>query len=1683
MNMQYYTKFLLLIVAISGLIPTPATAATVSLNCPSPIVIGATSSCTTSCTTGSGSITIATTTSSICSVSGTTVTGLAAGACKVKASRTGCTTSAEKTITVNKKPQTITFATPAFSPTLAYVGDVATVNATATSGLPVTFSSGTTSICTVSGNTVTAIAAGTCTIRANQAGNTAWLAATQVSTNATISKKSQTITFAAPAFTLSNPPTFFVGDTATVSATASSGLGVTFTSNTSSICTISGTVVTAVTSGTCTINANQAGNGTWNAATQVQSSISISKRDQILSDAFSPTTVIIGGTTTLTVTSLNAVTLANTGLTVTLTNQTTSVCSMSTGNSPKVITGTIAGTCIIRATQAGNTAYNAATATDFSIIVAKKPQTISAITFPSSLYITASGTISATATSGLQVTFSSLTPSVCSVGTSSGTAPTTAVITGLAGGTCTIAANQAGNATWAAAPQITGSIEIINANFTVTATADPPSTDPTTVTVTQGFEATATITVTPIGSFTADVTLSISAGLPGNTNIFFNPTVITGGSGTATLRFAPTLASSANTYTVTIKAVGVGITNYTTIDLRIVDANGGWMDFYYMQTNTDDVYTNDCNGANYGSVSKCSLMSPADVDWRMRSSDVNVMYYNPNVTYMPWPDLPLNSIDFPDASFTAARSNPHPLREGYTALTNLTGISYEVADDNSGFSSTRPHRGTASNRTTGGNGLIDLWDNHIRYTVNAASVTQTTYDFGTDNERIVTSGDVGLNPLVTTTTLSDPDVCYEELGGSDLYCRTIAETQQNIANWYQYYRRRSLTTKAAVGNVIANTPQYRYGFGLINDAAKFKEMPTVTTTDVAAHNSALLNSLYSHKWTSFGTPLQAGLDRAGQYYKGTLPGHTTTLPIISQCQQNFTILMTDGYWNGTLPSGVGDVDGDTYSTTVADVARKYYLADLSTTYPNVVPTSLFDEADWQHMVSFMVALGVTGNLADMDGDGWPNPPLIESSNWGNPSSNDPTKIDDMWHGAYNSRGTFVSAQSPQELQQAMSNALANISVRIGTAASIATNSTRLDTNTLIYQAKFNPTGWSGRLVAYRVNPDGTVGDIAWDTQTVGLPAPSNRKIYTWNDFSGIPFNASNWDFLSASQQTALRNGGTVSSGLDRLNWLLGDQTREQPAGTLRKRTYLLGDIVNSNPAFAGGDTDYGYTSLPGGDDRNSYATFVDYNKTRRPMLYVGANDALLHAFDASTGEEKFGYIPNAVFPNLQTGNAPSLTGIGYNHRYFVDGSPQVAHAYWSGAWHTVLVGSNGAGAKSLFALDVTDPDTFNESKVLWEFTDTDLGYPIGQFTQPAIGRAKNGDWVVIFGNGYESTNNRAMLYIVRVNDGALVKKIDTGVGSATSPNGMSGPVLIADSQRLIKYAYAGDLRGNMWKFDLSGLSPNNWRSAFTASGAASDTPKPLFQAHYYKTSPATDVIQPIVAAPDVGLHPNSGYIVVFGTGKFFETTDHLDVSVQSVYGIWDKNDGTTACAALDDSCVYPTNRSTLQQQSITAEVTANSRNWRIVSSNPIDWDTQRGWYLDFLKPTTPPTAEGERVVSAPVLSHGRAIVITLIPAVLSCFGGGTSWIMEINMQTGGSLNEPVFDVNQDGLFDDNDKINNGEDNVSGSESNVGIINAPSIISAGSIEYKYGGGSTGDIMVAREKGSSLITGRTSWTQIQ
>jgi type IV pilus assembly protein PilY1 len=699
-------------------------------------------------------------------------------------------------------------------------------------------------------------------------------------------------------------------------------------------------------------------------------------------------------------------------------------------------------------------------------------------------------------------------------------------------------------------------------------------------------------------------------------------------------------------------------------------------------------------------------------------------------------------------------------------------------------------------------------------------------------------------------------------------------------------------------------------------------------------------------------------------------------------------------------------------------------------------------------------------------------------------------------GADGEPDNYFDVRNPAQLHERLGSVMERATVPESSASSVATNSTRLNAETVVFQAKFNSLDWSGQVVAYQLDDTGTLANLpTWDTDSTVTTANRTAlagagKIKTFKPGVGeIAFSYGN---LSAKQKcfldyldnttspcAAMADADAVFTagdglGGDRVTWLQG-----QTVAGMRTRAKVLGDVVNSDPVFVLAE-DFGYIKFGGGFAQGtgaSYLTYLTAKALHTPMLYIGANDGMLHAFNANTGAEKFVYLPNANFPALA-----KLTATGYAHQYYVDGTVGIGDACLAAspctAWGTYLVGSLGAGGRAIFALNITDPENIT---VMWEknYTDTDfadLGNNIGPPQIVLAQTAAGVRWVAIFGNGYNGASDRGHLFIVDLADGTLLAKLDT---DASAANGLGQPAIHdADASRIIGDSptdsiYAGDMLGRIWKFRFSG---GGWGLAY---GVA-----PLFTARS-----GAGAVQPITAPLEIG-RPTAGLngvMLYFGTGRYLGLGDPTDLTVQSLYGIWDE--GTNP--------ISTTNRSELQQQSILKTITAaptqsganSGKNIRVVSNNAFTYSltgtVRKGWYLDLIPETN--VAEGERVVSTPLLRHGRAIFTTLIPSADVCSYGGTSWLMEMNALTGARLDYSVFNLNADTLFDSGDYVNLGDAGTpqwvpaTGIQYTSGFVKSPAVISAGAVEYKVTSSTSSQISVLAEKGDTGQP-RTSWREI-
>lgn len=1007
---------------------------------------------------------------------------------------------------------------------------------------------------------------------------------------------------------------------------------------------------------------------------------------------------------------------------------------------------------------------------------------------------------------------------------------------------------------------------------------------------------------------------------------------------------------------------------------------------------------------------------------KYRNSSVNLIYYNPATRYDPWVDA--DGVPMAPATPSAALFNPiAPDGGSLASKIDLTSSNQSAAQLTWGITPNWDRSSTTANVAERRNFYPATHFVYIGGTGCGSAATATN---------IACFSRVEIKPAVATYVKS-----AERTDCASASC-TYTEEIQNFANWFQYWRSRMLLARGGTGIAFGKqSSSIRVGFGAINAPSKSINgvsssviLSGVTDDFSGVNRTAFYDQLYKYPNGKYGTPLRSATGKVGQYFERTDYGGPWANKINDSskgqatCRQNYHILMTDGYWNEGNP-GRGNIDGtdgvtmtaangdtfkytttgynykpfgqantfvpgkqyaDSHNDTLADAAMQYWKNDLRPDWDSSkknVPTNGRDPAFWQHVVMYTVGLGVIGTL-DPDTD---LPALTAGTKvWPAPSSNNINNVDDLWHAAINGRGDYFSVKNPKEFGDSLSAALNDIAGRAGNSAAVGTSSNTVVSGTKLYMTTYNTQNWSGTIKQLNINASGGIDAVAnWEVNQ-NTTWPSTRNIFTFKDNStkGIPFTFSNLAttdqlFFTTAKSTLFAGKVTENEIID---YLKGSQLKEknQPNGEFRIRTSLLGDIVSSSPQYVAQGENDGYQYLPTGANgkSNYYSFYTGIKKTRPARVYVGANDGMLHAFNAATGMEDFAYVPKTVLKDL-----PKLADPAYTHQFYVDGTPTVADAYVNG-WKTVLVGTTGAGGRGVFALDVTNGAGFSSTDVLWEWNSTndlDIGYTIGR---AQVGRLPNDDWVAIFGNGYESASNKAILFIANLRTGALTK-INTGAGGPTTPNGLATPRLVIDDTGTIKAAYAGDLLGNMWKFDFT-----------SSGGSVAFSGSRLFQA-----KDSSNKVQPITVQPDIISHPEGGTIVTFGTGKLFESNDPFSVDTQTIYGIWDK----TGISSVTPTTISDTSSLVRQtQSSVGAGLT-------LLSNNTVDWATKRGWYINL--------TAGERVTIDPAVIYTSVFYTTITPGSVNdpCVTSGKSMNLLFDPITGGAINSITLDTNKNGTVE------------------------------------------------------------------
>jgi Tfp pilus tip-associated adhesin PilY1 len=858
---------------------------------------------------------------------------------------------------------------------------------------------------------------------------------------------------------------------------------------------------------------------------------------------------------------------------------------------------------------------------------------------------------------------------------------------------------------------------------------------------------------------------------------------------------------------------------------------------------------------------------------------------------------------------------------------------------------------------------------------------------------------------------------------------------------------------------------------------------------------------------------------------------------------------------------------DIYSNTLADVAMKYYENDLHTGLDNNVPTNAVDSATHQHMVTYAVSFGRVGSLNPADYDTahgsypvWPDPRYVSEH-----------KIDDLWHAAVNGRGEFLNASNPTELVDSLLAISRSIESRIASSSSVSVNGDplykELDGNTRMYQATYRSDGWIGDVNAYQIDLDSgelaTAPDWSAADRLEALDWNTGRLIATYDGSQGIPFRYDR-AVLSADQQRALGSDLVAGSAAEQkaakiLNYVRGERTYEaQNSGTFRDRFQVLGDIVHSSPVYHDGNHDgmlyaggndgmlHAFDAASGDelfayvpklvfsnlsalvDPDYSHKYFVDLSPTIQDITLGGQAKTILvgglgkggrgyYALDVTNAENITSESELAArvlweFPAPQSegylafDNQTAPISVGdYIEKSDHSAIARVAAIHLAGGGSGVLELTNVFGSGSFQDGDDLYILGVKVAEAAGGLYDPYMGY---SYSRPIIVKSNDPgyEWVVIFGNGYNSAKSHAVLYILNPATGDLIKKIDTGVASC---NGLSSPIAIdVDSNHTADYVYAGDLLGNLWKFDLHETSAGNWDVAYNDPGG---DPAPVFQAKNFSGHP-----QPITSKPDVMYHCSkpAGYMVTFGTGRYLAELDLESSETYSVYGIWDYGDDADDSEYLGsfERDAVPPNpqllnphlsgvaswaRVKLLEQTVETGTwtTVDGQNLRVITDYPPNWGTvtdndagqnpnpgsvtsdtvHAGWYFDL------PNA-GEMAVSDVTIRDGNLLVISFTPGRDPCGSGGTSIFHAMNACSGGRPNNSVFvginSVVSNGTTITKNSIDWKE--ITGVEFS-GRLQPPVILRKGDLEFHYLSSSSGKVY--KQETAATKLGIFYWIQVE
>jgi len=940
-------------------------------------------------------------------------------------------------------------------------------------------------------------------------------------------------------------------------------------------------------------------------------------------------------------------------------------------------------------------------------------------------------------------------------------------------------------------------------------------------------------------------------------------------------------------------------------------------------------------------------------NWIFRSYINNTIYYNPAVTYLPW------------RTHTAPPADP---------ATPLTAPLYRM--ENANVSSVSDH-------TTDLTGSLDLRDsphayfyvpnvkiermdrnnpwNYWKYRVSKDGNIQRC-DSLSSGQGVVYCDDpnaVWINETPNLLTHNTKEPITKDINHT---ARSQSEEIQNFANWFHYYSTRMKMAKAGASEAFGRVESdIRIGYDAINN--RRIEYPIPHNLDEGLFKGTNRTSFYQRlqeQMAADGTPLRSALIRTGEYYKSDDPYKDRNGTLLS-CRRNYAVLVTDGAWSNEPMTD--------NRSTLNKIAHYYWSEDLKPSLddnvPNI-PVPDYDYANWQHMNTYSISVGMTGLLGTKTPPPhytgsyckryYPHQSLEYCRKW-SPSDNyvthnsdDAHKIDDLARAAGEGYGKFFIANDTDAFAEAIDSILSTIQSAPKSASGIALNSHTLSEHTRVFSASFKSGTWSGELQSKEMKDNGAIKWLLSETFDPSKSSYHNREFAKRTVLRGkglgnsgaVLFNDTFTD--NALARTAGKESVNVANNI---SYLRGDQSQERKnGGNLRTRDNPIGDIVHSTPAYS--------------------------NDTK--TVYIGANDGMLHAIsdESDGGKVLFSYIPGGVdMATLATLSSPK-----YEHRFFVDGSIDVMPKAHHGT-KTLLLAAMGRGGRGVFSLDVSNPKAMSSAQVLWDDTVPnsnstympDMGYVLGGVhLRKANGTGRKS--VALIPNGIDSPNGNAALIVRQINaDGSAEKEVvlSTGVGGN---NGLMALALAdVDHNGTVDLVYGGDLKGNVWRWDFRKKIPD-----------ANDQPVKLFSG---------DASRPItgglVVSADLGK-----VFVGFGTGRYISLSDVPKPGAlgpqQRLYGIIDHGDDNPAMTLTDAN---------LTQRKIHG--TGNQRAFDPYEPLPID---SEGWYVNLSPP--------ERVIYPPNIAGPAMYITTTIPHTGVIEGNpcdstsGSGFVYAINLLTGTS---------------------------------------------------------------------------------